>query len=201
MSNDTDSAGDDESTTNDASPDDFDPGGEHGADREPPDPSALATSGHVERTVLHCMVDADGRYVPTRVSDVLEPLAAVIERGDYGNLGPRNEHATVQRSSVRRTFGQLAEKGLIVRVADLDAGALASDRYAFGELDAGGDPHDPGAYAATSDDGRVTDWVLTEAGAAELGRLDAVYAAELDALAARFGRPPGATTARVEPER
>lgn len=186
--------------SNDTQPDDSDASAtdEGTTGREPPDAADLETSGHVERTVLHCMRDADGRYVPTRVSDVLEPLAAVIERGEYGNLGMRNELATVRHSSVRRTFGQLAEKGLIVRVEDLDPALLEADRYAFGDLEPGGDPRDPGAYAATSDDGRVTDWVLTDDGAAEVGRLDAFYEAELDALAARFGRPRGETTARVD---
>lgn len=165
---------------------------------EDSDGPALATSGYVERTVLNQLVDADGRYVPTCVSDVLEPLTSVIERGGYANVGPRNEHATVQRSSVRRTFTQLEEKGLVVRVEDLPVEALASDRYALGALRAGGDPTDPSAYYRTSDDARVTDWVLTEEGRAELDRLDERYAAELDAVAARFGRARGETTDRVD---
>lgn len=164
-----------------------------------PDGPALATSGYVERTVLNQLVDADGRFVPTRVSDVLEPLTSVIGRGDYANVGPRNEHATVQRSSVRRTFAQLEEKGLVVRVEDLPAEALAGDRYALGSVRAGGDPTDPSDYTDTSDDARVTDWVLTEEGRAELDRLDDRYEAELDALAARFGRARGETTDRVAP--
>jgi len=136
--------------------------------------------------------------VPTRVSDVLEPLAAVIERGDYGNLGMRNDAPTVRQSTVRRTFTQLEAKGLVVRVEELDASALASDRYDLGALSEGGDPTDPVDYGGTSDDARVTDWVLTDEGRREVERLDERYQAELDALAARFGRPRGTTTDRVD---
>jgi len=159
---------------------------------------ALLTNGHIERTILHCMVGTDpDRYEPTRVSAVLDPLAAVIERGGYGNVGMRNEAPTVRKSSVRRTFTQLAEKGLIQRVDELAPAELRADRFDLGAL-TGDDPDDPRAYAKVSDDARVTDWILTDEGRAEVGRLDARYAAELDKLAARYGRGRGETAARVE---
>lgn len=159
----------------------------------------LATSGHVERTILHrlCGEETD-RYRPSTVSDVLDDIAAVIERGDYGNVGMRNDAPTVRKSSVRRTFTQLADKGLVARVADLDPERLRDDRYALGELAADGDPADHSAYANTSEDARVTDWILTPAGREEVRRLDAAYERELDAVAARYGRPRGETTDRVD---
>lgn len=155
------------------------------------------TSGHVERTILNQMVDEDGRYRPTAVSDVLEAVAAVIARGDYGNLGPRSPTSVVQKSTVRRAFSQLGEKGLIQRVEDLSESDLTDQRYALGEC-TGGDPSDPASYSNTADDARVTDWILTDEGTTELDRLDARYAAELDDLAARFGRPRGETTRRID---
>lgn len=159
----------------------------------------LATSGHVERTILHRLCGDDSeRYRPLTVSDVLEDLAAVIERGEYGNVGMRNDAPTVRKSSVRRTFTQLADKGLVTRVAELDPERLHDDRYDLGALDDDGDPADPSAYANTTDDARVTDWVLTPAGREEVRRLDAAYERELDALAARYGRQRGETTERIE---
>lgn len=176
-----------------------------GNETQPPDTDAQPadeprTSGHVERTIVHHLAGADAdRSGPTTVGDVLEDVAAVVERGDYGNPGIRNPEATnVRQSTIRRTFGQLAEKGLVQRVADLDPERLREDRFALGELDPGGDPEDPAAYARTADDARVTDWVLTDEGRREVERLDARYEAELDALAARHGRPRGETTARVD---
>lgn len=168
-----------------------------GSDGRQPADETLATSGHLERAVLHHMVSESGGARPTTVSAVLDDVAAVIERGDYGNIGPRNTAgAAVRKSSLRRTFTQLREKGLVRRVGDLEPTALQSDRYDLGP--AAGDPTDPAAYARTSDDARVTDWLLTETGRREVARLDARYAAELDALAARYGRPRGETTARVD---
>lgn len=159
----------------------------------------LETSGHVERTILHRLCgDGTDRFRPSTVSDVLDDVAAVIDRGDYGNVGMRNEAPTVRKSSVRRTFTQLADKGLVTRVGELDAERLRDDRYDLGELDDDADPADPGAYARTSDDARVTDWVLTPEGREEVRRLDAAYERELDALAARYGRQRGETTDRIE---
>jgi len=161
---------------------------------EPDDPK---TSGHVERTVLHHMAGA--APAPTTLGAVLDEVAAVIERGGYGNAGPRGGGGAplVQQSTVRRTFGQLAEKGLVGRVGDLPAENLRGGPVDLGDL-VGEDPTDPAAYAATADDARVTDWYLTDAGRREVDRLDARYEAELDELAARYGRPRGETTERVE---
>ncbi len=159
------------------------------------------TRGHIERTILHCMVgETPERYVPTTVGGVLDPLTAVIERGNYGNVGPRAGDAgpLVQQSSIRRTFSQLAEKGLIQRVADLTPAQLRDPRYDLGTLADDGDPTDPGDYSRTSDDARVTDWILTDAGRREVERLDAAFARELDELAARYGRPRGETTDRID---
>lgn len=152
--------------------------------------ASLRTGGHVERAVLHHLAGAG----PATTGELAETVGAVIERGGYGNLGPRSEPATVRRSSLRRTLSGLAEKGLVVRVAELSPDRLAD--AGLGEPD--GDPADPGAYPATSDDGRVTDWLLTEAGRAEVSRLDARYEAALDEVAARHGRPRGETTDRVD---
>jgi hypothetical protein len=160
----------------------------------------IVTSGHIERTILHRMAGSgtDG-HQPTTVSDAIDSVAAVLERGDYRNLGPRNDTGgTVQKSSLRRSFNQLEEKGLIRRVTDLDEQALRSDRYDLGAVSEGGDPTNPADYAKTTDDARVTDWILTKAGSAEVQRLDEQYAAELDDLAARYGRPPGATLDRID---
>jgi hypothetical protein len=168
---------------------------------DPPAGDRLRTSGHVERTVLHRMAGDDDRYAPVTVGDVLDDVTAVIERGDYGNHGPRGGGETgalVQRSTVRRTFKQLREKGLVRRVGDLDRSELRDPRFDLGEPDPDADPADPAAYPRTSDDARVTDWVLTDAGRREVERLDARYAAELDDLAARYGRPEGETTTRID---
>ena len=167
---------------------------------EQPADEPLQTSGHVERTILHHMVGDDAeRYAPTTVSAVLDDVAAVIERGEYANIGPSGAAgATVRKSTVRRTFKQLRKKGLVQRVAELDASELRAQRFDLGEPDSDVDPDDPTAYSRTSDDARVTDWVLTDAGRREVERLDARYAAELDELAARYGRPRGETTARVD---
>jgi hypothetical protein len=160
----------------------------------------LRTSGHVERTILNHMVGEDyERYATTTVSAVLDDIAAVIERGDYANIGPKGATgATVRKSTVRRTFKQLHEKGLVQRVGELSPSELRDQRLELGELDGDGDPDDPTAYSRTSDDGRVTDWVITDAGQREVERLDARYAAALDELAARYGRPRGETNARVD---
>lgn len=162
--------------------------------------SEPVTSGHIERTILHRMAGNDtGGYQPTTVSDVIESVAAVLDRGDYRNLGPRNDTGgTVQKSSLRRSFNQLEEKGLIQRVTELDGQTLQTDQYDLGELCEDGDPADPADYTKTADDARVTDWILTEAGSAEVQRLDQRYAAELDELAARYGRPAGATLDRID---
>ena len=161
------------------------------------DPDPPRTSGHVKRTVLYCLASRDGG--PMTVGDALEPIGGVVERGGYGNPGPRSNDATVvQRSTVRRAFNQLRDDGLVARVVDLDADALAEGPVALGAVEDGGDPADPAAYAATTDDARVTDWVLTDDGRGEVDRLDRAYAAELDDLAARYGRPRGETTARVD---
>lgn len=157
----------------------------------------VQTSGHVERAVLGQMVTPDGRRRPTTVGDVLPAVGAVVERGGYGNVGPRSPTTVVRKSSIRRTFGQLEEKELIRRVESLPVDQLRADRNALGPLE-GEDPTEPGSYARVSNDGRVTDWLLTEEGRRELNRLDARYATELDELAARYGRPPGETTARVD---
>lgn len=168
-------------------------------DEQPPD-AELRTSGYVERTVLHHMAgDGDGPSVPTTVGDVLDDVAAVVERGDYGNLGPRGaDGALVQKSTIRRAFTQLHEKDLVQRVGDLVAPELRDGRFELGTLDPDGDPADPAAYSRTSDDARVTDWLLTTEGQREVRRLDARYADELDDLAARYGRPRGETTVRVD---
>lgn len=171
------------------------------ATEDRPTGEQLRTSGHVERTILHRMVgDGDDAHAPVTVSDVLDDITAVIERGDYGNHGPRGGGETgalVQQSTVRRTFKQLREKGLVRRVGDLDESELRDSRVDLGEPDPDADPADPAAYPRTSDDARVTDWILTDEGRREVERLDARYAAELDDLAARYGRPSGETTTRV----
>jgi len=155
------------------------------------------TSGHVERTILHYMAGEPPR--PATVGAVSAVVGAVIERGGYANLGPSTAaDGTVRKSTIRRAFGQLREKGLVRRVEELSADDLRSGRYDLGELSPDGDPADPAAYAGTSDDARVTDWVLTEAGSREVERLDARYAAELEQLAARYGRPHGETTTRID---
>lgn len=159
----------------------------------------VQTSGHVERAVLGAMLDPDGRCRPTTVGEVLPAVRGVVERGDYGNVGPRSPATVVRRSSVRRTFGQLDQKGLVQRVEDVPVDELRADRNALGPLE-GDDPTDPRSYARVSDDGRVTDWLLTTEGLQEIERLDTRYAAELDELAARYGRPPGETTTRIDPD-
>jgi hypothetical protein len=139
-------------------------------------------------------------YLPTTVSDVLEDVASVIERGGYENLGPRNTAgATVRKSSIRRTFTQLAEKGLVQRVEELSESQLPESRFDLGTPDPDGDPDDPTAYSRTTDDARVTDWILTDDGRREIERLDDRYSEELDELAARYGRPRGETIARIDP--
>lgn len=163
---------------------------------EPPD-DQLQTSGHVERAILHHMVGDDGQYAPTTVSQVLDDVAAVIERGGYGNIGPNETAgAAVRKSTIRRTFKQLHEKGLVRRVEDLGPSELRAERFDLGTPE--GDPDQPAAYPRTSDDARVTDWILSDEGRQEVERLDARYAEELDELAARYGRPSGETAARID---
>jgi len=157
------------------------------------------TRGHIERTILHHMAGEDGTVKPTTVGQVLPDIAAVIKRGGYANVGPNGaEKGTVRKSTIRRTFTQLHEKGLVRRVGELAESELRSDEFDLGTLPADGDPTDPGAYSRTSDDARVTDWVLTGEGREEVGRLDARYAAEVDELAARYGRPRGETITRID---
>ncbi|WP_276301423.1 hypothetical protein [Halorussus lipolyticus] len=165
---------------------------------DPPEGAELRTSGHIERTILHHMAgDGSEGYAPTTVSGVLDDIAAVIERGDYANVGPKGSAgATVRKSTVRRTFTQLHEKGLVQRVEELSEDALGDPRFDLGACK--GDPDDPTAYERVSDDARVTDWILTDDGRREVERLDARYADELDELAARYGRKRGETTARVD---
>ncbi|WP_135854827.1 hypothetical protein [Halorussus salinus] len=178
MSNETESAGTEESP----------------ADEE------IRTSGHVERTILNHMVGDDHESdAPTTVSGVLDDVAAVIERGDYANIGPQGAaNVTVRKATVRRTFTQLAEKGLVRRVSDLAPSELRDSRFDLGALEDGEAADDPTAYARTTDDARVTDWILTDEGRREVERLDARYEAEVDDLAARYGRPHGETTARID---
>ncbi|WP_162224376.1 hypothetical protein [Halorussus amylolyticus] len=162
------------------------------------------TNGYIERTILHCMADrsdvADGSdesYAPATVGDVLDAIASVIERGDYANVGPKTATTgTVRKSTIRRALTQLREKNLVQRVEDLTESERTSDRFDLGTLR--GDPDDVTNYARTSDDARVTDWILTDDGRHEIDRLDARYAAELDELAARYGRPRGETTDRID---
>ncbi|PSP27389.1 hypothetical protein BRC65_06085 [Halobacteriales archaeon QH_2_65_14] len=156
------------------------------------------TSGYIERTILHHLAgDAYEPYRPATVGDVLDDVAAVIERGDYANVGPPTAASgTVRKSTIRRAFAQLREKGLVQRVGELDESQLRAWKFDLGPAD--GDPDDPGSYERRSGDARVTDWILTDAGRAEVERLDARYAAELDELAARYGRPRGETTDRIE---
>jgi len=155
------------------------------------------TSGHVERTILHHVAGDGERSAPTTVSGVLDDVAAVIERGGYANLGPNETAgAAVRKSTIRRTFKRLDEKGLVRRVGELTESELRDRRFDLGTPD--GDPGDPTAYPRTSDDARVTDWLLTDEGRQEVERLDAQYAEELDELAARYGRPRGETTDRVD---
>ncbi len=173
---------------------------EFGGTDESPAAEELRTSGHVERTILHHMVGDDYEsYAPTTVSAVLDDVAAVIERGGYANIGPEGAaDVTVRKSTVRRTFTQLAEKGLVRRVSDLAASELRDSRFDLGALEDDEAADDPTAYARTTDDARVTDWVLTDEGRREVERLDARYEAALDDLAARYGRPRGETTARID---
>ena len=165
-----------------------------------PTTEELRTSGHVERTILHHMAgDGTEGYAPTTVSGVLDDIARVIERGDYANVGPKGAaEGTVRKSTIRRTFKQLREKGLVQRVEELAEDELREPRFELGDLESDADPEDPTAYERVSDDARVTDWVLTDAGRREVERLDSRYAAELDDLAARYGRKKGETTARVD---
>lgn len=167
---------------------------------EASDDGQLQTSGHIERTILHQMVSDDyQRYTPTTVSDVLHDITSVIERGGYANVGPNGAAgATVRKSSIRRTFKQLHEKGLVQRVEELTDAEVREPQYDLGTLDSDGESDDPTAYSRTSDDARVTDWILTDDGRREVERLDAQYAEKLDELAARYGRPSGETTARID---
>lgn len=158
----------------------------------------LATSGYIERTILHHLAGSDASTrTPSTVGSVVPAVAEVIRRGNYANLGPRGaEDGTVRRSTIRRAFTQLDDKGLVQRVGELEGAQLDSEKYDLGECD--GDVADPNSYARTSDDARVTDWILTDEGQAEIERLDTRYEAELDDLAARYGRPRGETRTRIE---
>lgn len=158
----------------------------------------LATSGYIERTILHHLAGQTPEpRSPSTVGAVLPDIAEVIKRGGYANIGPNGAaEGTVRKSAIRRAFTQLDEKGLVERVTELDAADLQSETFEFGPCD--GDPADPSNYAKTADDARVTNWVPTEEGLAELERLDARYQSELDELAGRYGRPLGDTTNRID---
>lgn len=159
---------------------------------------SLATNGYIERTILHHLAGSNPESrTPSTVGAVLPDIAEVIKRGEYANIGPNGAvEGTVRKSAIRRAFTQLDEKGLVQRVDDLDADTLQSDTFDFGTCT--GDPSDPASYSNTADDARVTNWVLTEEGLAELSRLDARYRSELDELAARYGRLRGETTTRID---
>lgn len=155
------------------------------------------TSGYIQRTVLHHMAGSSYEpYTPSTVGGVAEAVADVIERGDYANAGPRADAGIARRSTIRRALNQLEERGLIRRVEDLTADELAGDRIDLGARE--GDAGDVTDYERVTDDARVTDWILTDAGRDEVARLDAAYEAELDALAAKYGRRRGETTRRIE---
>jgi hypothetical protein len=160
----------------------------------------LATSGHVERTILHVMVgEGMDRFTPTTVSGVLDAVASVVDRGNYGNPGMRtNDTTAVRKSTIRRAFAQLEDKGLVQRVDDLDADSLSADRYDLGSLAPDGDAADPDDYERTTDDARVTDWIPTGAGVEEVRHLDERLGEKLDDLVAQYGRPRGETTDRID---
>lgn len=169
-----------------------------GENRTGPDAADLATSGYIERTTLHHLAGQDPEpRRPSTVGEVLPAIAAVIKRGDYANIAPNGAtEGTVRKSAVRRSFTQLAEKGLVQRVSELGETTLQS-----GDVDLGnctGEPANPTEYSCVSDDARVTDWILTEDGLAEVRRLDACYTAELNELAGRYGRPSGETDIRID---
>lgn len=168
------------------------------AETENSDGDELETSGYVERTILHHLAGSSVETrQPSTVGKVLDDVAAVIERGDYANLGPNGaKKGTVRKSTIRRAFTQLQDKDLVQRVDELDPEQLQSDTIDLGDHD--GDPTAASNYDNTADDARVTDWILTDEGAREIARLDARYTRELDEIAARYGRPRGETTSRVE---
>lgn len=158
----------------------------------------LATSGYIERTILHHLAGPDPEpRRPSTVGEVLPAIAAVIRRGDYANIAPNGAtEGTVRKSAIRRSFTQLEEKGLVRRVTDLSEAERRSSDVDLGTCD--GDSGDLSGYSRLSDDARVTDWILTADGVREVERLDARYTAELDELAGRYGRPPGETTTRID---
>lgn len=166
--------------------------GAQDADGEP------KTNGYIERTILHHAAgESYEPYTPTTVGDVLDDIASVIERGDYANVGPETAaDGTVRKSTIRRAFKQLHEKGLVQRVEELTEAERRGDEFDLGTP--GDDPDDLAGYSRLSDDARVTDWILTDGGRREVERLDERYTRELDELAARYGRPSGETTERID---
>lgn len=164
-----------------------------GADAEP-----VETSGYIERTILHHLAGAEPEpRRPSTVGDVLPDIAAVIKRGNYANIAPNGAtDGAVRKSAIRRSFTQLAEKGLVQRVTGLEESEIASANVDLG--DCNDESGDPAQYSRTSDDARVTDWILTADGIAEVERLDARYNVEIDELAGRYGRPSGETTTRID---
>jgi len=163
-------------------------------DEDAPEPPT--TSGHVERAILHHAAGSGAPYAPTTAGEVAETVAAVIERGDYGNEGPRAPTSVARKSTVRRACNRLAEAGFLRRVESLSPAELDDERFDLGAP--GAEPTDPAGYERVTDDARVTDWLLTPEGAREVERLDAAYERALDEVAARHGRPRGETTERVE---
>jgi hypothetical protein len=133
--------------------------------------ASLRTNGWAERALLHCLVVTDGEEVRSRAAgmqDIHGRLKQIARKPD--GEAPADE--SVYRTG-NRAFHELRDKGLVRSVSKAEN--LGADRYDV-----------PAGY--TPDDGRRTEWVLTEAGFEEVRQLDAVYDRELAALRRRFGR-------------
>lgn len=129
------------------------------------------TNGWAERTLLNCLAvegDGDVRSLAAGMQDVHGRLKQVARKPDAGAPDDESVYMTGNRA-----FHELSDKGLVENVEEAEN--LSSDRYA---VSAG--------YAP--DDGRLTEWVLTEAGFEEVRRLNEYFEQEREKLLRRFGR-------------
>lgn len=135
------------------------------------DPASLRTNGWAERTLLNCLAvvtDEDIRSLAAGMQDVHGRLKQVASKPDGETPDDESVYMTGNRA-----FHELRKKGLVTDVED--ARNLSSKRYA---VSAGYSP----------DDGRRTEWVLTEAGFEEVRLLNEYFEHEREKLLRRFGR-------------
>lgn len=129
------------------------------------------SNGWIERTLLNCLANKDPEKLRSHAKGMQDVKGRLQDQAGNADTHLSDDESVYEGG--RRAFHNLEEKGLVAEVEDAN---LSSDRYL---VDAG--------YAP--DDGRVTEWVLTDDGFEEIRLLDRLYEEEVANLRRRFGRP------------